>query len=279
MPRSGIFALAATFAAMIAAPAWGQAPATIWPEPPRQQPPTTVWPDPPQTAPPQTAPAQRRAPAQAAPAARPPRPARPAAAPDAAPAQPRRAAPRPQKPAERTQTVSCAGPFAKNATHLQLAQAFGAQNVVFTEVAGPGNTKLNASVVYPNDPKRRLEVLWHDEATRARPSAIVITGPSRWVAPHGVKLGTFMTDVEKRNGKPFKLSGFGSEGGGAVVDWDGGKLDQLGGCRMGMRFAIDSKSPEAAQSKVAAQPQFASSDPDLRAVKPKVMEIIVGYGE
>jgi hypothetical protein len=175
--------------------------------------------------------------------------------------------------------VSCTGPFAKNANHIQLAQTFGAQNVVFTEVAGPEGTKLSASVVYPNDPKRRLEVLWHDEATRARPSAIVITGASGWTSPRGLKIGTLLAEVEKRNGKPFKLSGFAAESGGAVVDWDGGKLDKLGGCRMGMRFSVDSKAPQEALSKIATSGQFASSDPDVRTAKPKITEIIIGYGE
>jgi hypothetical protein len=253
-------------------PALAQAPQgsppPVWPAPPQQLPPATLWPDPPKP-PPQAAPAPPRQtppPRAQAPAARPPA--------AATPHQPR------PKPAERTHSVTCAGPFARTANHAQLEAAFGAKNVVFTQVDAPGGTKLNASVVFPDDPKRRLEVLWHDEAARARPSAIVITGASRWLGPRGVRLGLAMAEIEKRNGKPFRLSGFGGDYGGSVADWDGGKLDQLGGaCRMGMRFVADAKAAPEALAKVGGDQPFSSNDAEMRTVKPRVSEIIVGYGE
>jgi hypothetical protein len=146
-------------------------------------------------------------------------------------------------------------------------------------VDGPGGAKLNATVVFPDDPKRRLEVLWHDEPNRARPSAIVITGSSLWLAPRGLKLGMALTEVEKRNGKPFKLNGFGGDTGGNVTDWDGGKLDQLGACRMGVRFRADSKASPDVVGKVTTTQSFTSKDADMLAAKPRAAEIVVGYGE
>src|SRR5215470_2133051 len=59
--------------------------------------------------------------------------------------------------------VACSGVFAKESTHVKLAAAFDAKNIVFGEVDGPDGSKLNASILFPNDPKRRLEVLWQDE--------------------------------------------------------------------------------------------------------------------
>ncbi|MBX6425901.1 MAG: hypothetical protein IRZ09_08280 [Variibacter sp.] len=285
--------LAFLVAAGTVIPAAGQAPqptAPVWPDPPapQQAPPATVWPDPP-APPPQSAPATqpqaapaRRAPAQVrrpAPSA-PDQPAAATAAPAPRHAQPRAPQPRARKPAEPAQALSCAGPFARESTHADLVAAFGAENVVFTQVDGPEGSKLDASVVYPADPQRRLEVLWHDEQARARPAAIVITGGSRWVAPGGLRLGMALGDVEKRNGKPFHLSGFGWDYGGSVVDWDNGKLDQLdGGCRMNLRFVQDGKTPQAALGKVTGEKTFASNSAEIRAVKPKVAEIIVGYGQ
>lgn len=260
-----------------AAPALAQAPQgqppVVWPPPPQQLPPATMWPDPPK--PPQAAPTPPRqsAPRQTAPREASPREAAPPAAVPAPTA-------RPHKPKQPTHTVTCSGPFARTTTHAQLEAAFGAKNVVFTQVDAPGGTKLNASVVFPDDPKRRLEVVWHDEAARARPSLIVITGASRWLAPRGVRLGMTIADVEKRNGKPFRLSGFGGDYGGSVADWDGGKLDQLGGaCRMGMRFVADAKAAPEALAKVSGDQPFTSKDEDMRAVKPRVSEIAIGYAE
>jgi hypothetical protein len=174
--------------------------------------------------------------------------------------------------------VNCAGPFARNATHAQLEAAFGAKNVVYTQVDGPEGSKLNASVVFPEDPKRRLEVLWHDEAARARPSGIVITGASQWSAPRAVKLGLPLAEVEKRNGKPFKLSGFGTDYGGSVTDWEAGNLDKLGGvCRMGIRFSADKGAGSETLGKVSGDNSFSSKDADIRTIKPTVSEIVVGY--
>jgi hypothetical protein len=232
-----------------------------------------MWPDPP--APPRQAtpaPAPRQPPPPAASARQPaPRAAdKPATA---------RTARRTHKRAEPVRAIACSGPFARDANHARLEAAFGAGNVVFGQVDAPGGTKLNASIVFPDDPKQRLEVLWHDEAARANPSAIVITGASRWTAPQGMRLGLAMAQVEKRNGKPFKLSGFGGELGGNVSDWDGGKLDQLGACRMGMRFTQNPKASAEMLTAASGEKQFLSSGAEMRAVSPRVSEIVVGYTE
>ena len=56
-------------------------------------------------------------------------------------------------------TVACNGAFTKDSSHMKLATAFGSQNVTWDDVDGPGGSKLKATVLFPKDPKRRLEVL------------------------------------------------------------------------------------------------------------------------
>src|SRR5438270_19403 len=80
------------------------------------------------------------------------------------------------KPAPVARSVNCTGTFARASNHLKLAQAFDSRNVTFGEVAGPEGSVLNASIVFAKDPKRRLEVLWQNEAARTDTSLIVITG-------------------------------------------------------------------------------------------------------
>lgn len=216
--------------------------------------------------------------AQAAPAA-----AAPATRAQAAPSEPPLDSddPPPQKPkpaARRADVVQCQGPFARDTSEKKLIAAFGANNVVFAEVAGPDGTKLNATVVFPADPKRRLEVLWLDEETRTKPSSIVIEGSSGWTAPKGIKIGTPLAGIERLNGKPFKLSGFGGDSGGQVTDWQAGAMTKLGGgCAVGVRFAPDEKATPEAQEKVAGDRTFTSNDGPVRAVRPKVTAIFVGY--
>jgi hypothetical protein len=173
--------------------------------------------------------------------------------------------------------VACSGAFAKNSSHLRLAQVFGVQNVTFTEVDGPRNMKLPATVLYPKDPKRHLEVLWSNEVSRSDTRLIVINGHSTWTGPKGLRLGLPIAALEKLNGKPFQLAGFDQDNAGMAVDWQGGALDKLpGGCKLGLRVAPDAKASAEAKD-AAAGATLMSNDAVVRAVNPKVAEIIIGY--
>jgi hypothetical protein len=193
--------------------------------------------------------------------------------PNAAPAT-ATAAPKPDTAAH---TVACSGAFAKASNHLKLVQAFQAKNVDFGEVAGAGGTKLNATILFPKDPKRHLEVMWENEATRSDTALIVITGQSQWTGPKGLRLGLTLAGLEKLNGKPFKLSGFDQADGSAVLDWQDGALASLpGGCKVGIKLAPDRKAA-AAVLAAAAGKEFLSNDAKIRAVKATVAEIVFGY--
>jgi len=173
--------------------------------------------------------------------------------------------------------VNCTGPFASDSSHIRLAQVFGAQNVAFIEVDGPVNSKLMASVLFPKDAKRRLEVLWNNEATRTGTQVIAINGQSAWVGPRGLKLGMPLLGLEKLNGKPFKMTGF-AENGSTVADWQGGALASLpGGCKVGLRLSPDRRTTDEARKRVADANELESTDPSVRAVRPTVSEILIGY--
>jgi len=197
-----------------------------------------------------------------------PRPAGQAEQPDQAP-------PGRGRSAEGSRAIACSGVFGKDSSHLKLATQFDSRNVTFAEVDGPEGTKLMASVLFPNDPKRRLEVLWDNEASRSETHLIAINGQSTWTAPKGLRLGLGIAALEKLNGKPFKMAGF--DNGGAVSDWQGGALETLpGGCHVGIRLAPDAKASEAARNEAQGK-EFLSSDAKMRAVKPIIAEILIGY--
>lgn len=191
---------------------------------------------------------------------------------DDAPATAQSPAPRPSN------VVACNGVFAKDSTHLKLAIKFDSRNIVYGQVDGPDGTKINASILYPNDPKRRLEVLWNNEASRSDTSLIAINGKSQWVAPKGLRLGLAIAALEKSNGRPFKMSGFGKDGVASVLGWEGGALSSLpGGCKVGLRLTADAKAAQEARDVVAGDKEFLSNDAGVRAIKPTVGEILIGY--
>jgi hypothetical protein len=168
--------------------------------------------------------------------------------------------------------------FAKDSAHLKLAIKYDSRNITYGEVDGPDGSKLNASIIYPNDPRRRLEVLWHNEASRSETQVIAINGRSQWVAPKGLKLGMPIAAIEKANGRPFKISKFGPDGGASVLGWEGGALSTLpGGCKVGVRLVAGANAPEDARGAVSGDKELLSNDASVRAVKPMVVEVLIGY--
>jgi hypothetical protein len=181
-----------------------------------------------------------------------------------------------QPAAQAARAVTCGGAFAKDSSHLKLATAYKPENIVFTEVEASEGKKLMATVLFPKDPKRRLEVWWDNEATRSGTYLIVINGQSTWTAPKGLKLGMQIAQLERLNGKPFKLKGFGSSNEGSVSDWQGGALESIaGGCKVGVSMRADAKAPPSAIE--LASSELASTDGAVKTIKPAVSEIIIGY--
>ena len=272
---------AALAAAMVAALP-GMAAAQFPPPPATRSAPTAVqdrWPDP--TRPP---PVEQATPPQPDPAR--PQAQRPVRRPAAAETKPeqdldRPAAPprpRPPAPAAPANVVACNGVFAKDSTHLKLAIKYDSRNITYGQVDGPDGSKLNASIIYPNDPRRRLEVLWNNDASRSETSVIAINGRSQWAAPKGLKLGMPLAAIEKMNGRPFKLSKFGPDGAASVVGWEGGSLSTLpGGCKVGLRLIADKNAPDEARSAAGGDKELLSNDASLRELKPTITEILIGY--
>ena len=139
-------------------------------------------------------------------------------------------------------------------------------------------SKVPASVLFPNDPKRRLEVWWSNPVAHSDIHLIVIGGQSIWTAPGGMRLGQTLEQVEKLNHKPFKLKGYDKNRIATVSDWDGGALATLaGGCTSGLSLRPNPKTSAEAIGALTADKEYSSSDLAIRATKPTVSEILIGY--
>ena len=152
------------------------------------------------------------------------------------------------------------------------------RSVVFTKIPGPEGTSANGSVVFTKDPTRKFFVTWDNEKARKGPNVTVSDAKSTWKTPDGIGIGTPMAEIEKLNGKAFKLSGFDWDYGGFANDFAGGALAKRdGGCRLGLRFEPDPKVSNAVSLKVAGDKTFSSADPNMRAVRPRVSEISINW--
>jgi hypothetical protein len=183
-----------------------------------------------------------------------------------------------KRSAEPARAVACSGLFAKDSGHDKLAAAFKPENVEFATVEAGEGKKIMASVLYPKDPKRRLEVWWRDETNRSGTYLVVIGGQSTWTGPKGVRVGMETPALERLNGKPFRLQGFDSDGVATATDWQGGAFAQLpGDCGVRMSFRPNPKASSEARSAVSSDKEFTSRDAVLRALKPRISEILIGY--
>jgi hypothetical protein len=170
----------------------------------------------------------------------------------------------------------CTGPFGRDASHAGLVKAFGAANVSHEEVFAGGGTKP-MTVVFPKDPERRLMVRWLDGDGWRGLDSVIIQSPGWSVG--GTAVGMPIAEVERLNGRPFRLTDFrGSGHDGEVRDWQGGKLGAglPGGCRVGAVLGINDTDADATQW--LPHPDGLSSDDEaLRAADPRLYELTVSF--
>jgi hypothetical protein len=158
------------------------------------------------------------------------------------------------------------------ASAAALAASYGPDNLVEEVLPGPEGESYTATVLYPNDPSRRLQIVWQDEA-RVRPASISVSGEaSAWVGPNSLSLGQALAEVEAVNGSPFMLWGFGWDYGGWVSDWNGGAFAPVAGCVTRVRFDATGDQ-EGAQGDST----FASDSAVIRRAAPRVSEFGLSY--
>lgn len=179
------------------------------------------------------------------------------------------------------EAIDCRSPFGPEATHAGLVAAFGADDVTIEEEAsGAEGEAASISVIYPDDPARRLEVMWWDSDRRERISNVTIPTGSSWVFGKGVSTGMSLSDLEALNAGPVTLNGFYWDYGGTVIDWKGGALGpEASGCFLGVSLSPNEKASPTALDAVSGDQQFASSDPKIKAVSPVIDRVTFGYPE
>jgi hypothetical protein len=121
-------------------------------------------------------------------------------------------------------------------------------------------------------------VYWRDPATRTNPSSIVISAPSTWIGPGGIRNGLPLKEVEKLNRGSFKLNGFGWEGAGFVPAFAGALATLAGGCALTVRFEPGIANPLPPKfAAITGDKEVSSSHPLMRRARPQVSEWTVTY--
>jgi hypothetical protein len=137
------------------------------------------------------------------------------------------------------------GPITRTTTRVGLNKLFGAANVKDGKIYGPEGESTPGTIVFPKDPKRKLEITW---TSKKRIGVVSMDGTSSvYKTAEGITLGTTLQRLEELNGKPFKFSGVGWDYGGLIQSWEGGKLDK-GLKNIWPRLSVLTGTPEPTQA-------------------------------
>jgi len=149
------------------------------------------------------------------------------------------------EPGPKELVLSCSGAFAQDSDIKRVTSVFGAENVKQEKVDGAEGESIEATVIFGDDAKRRVEILWWDEPNHSRPSTIRLAGDENAWSLGGLHMGSPVKAVNDANGKPYKISGFDWDYGGLVQDWSGGKIPALAGgsCTVQIGFSHDGELP------------------------------------
>lgn len=177
-----------------------------------------------------------------------------------------------ERPPRLTEAVT---PGSSEAT---LRARYGVEAVTTKRIEiGEGET-VPGSVLYDQDSLRRAEIIWQDTVERRHPARIVLRGSrNQWQVGPGISLGTSLADLERLNGRPFTLAGFGWDYGGVVTDWRGGALDSS---LTNIKLYLDPGSAQhssEAYSQVLGDRDYSSALPPMQQLAPRVYQIFVDF--
>ncbi len=102
---------------------------------------------------------------------------------------------------------------------------------------------------------------------------------SRWKTAHGVSLGVCLKQFESRNGRPFKLTGFGWDYSGTTTSWENGSLAvELDGGHGRLLIRLDSPPRKDISDKeleeVAGDRDFSSQHPVMQKLNPSAYQVV-----
>jgi len=128
------------------------------------------------------------------------------------------------------------GPITLATNADELIRLFGADNVRRRTIPGAeGSEYFDVSVIYPDMPNEVI-VYWQGNSYGVQPQSVSVQHPgTAWKTVGGITVGTSLEELNRINGQPFTISGFGWDYGGYVSSWGGGTLGSVKGLIMRLR--------------------------------------------
>jgi hypothetical protein len=166
------------------------------------------------------------------------------------------------------------GPIEPRATKADLVRLFGEEQVVDAPVyVGEGESEPGL-LVFGGDAERELRMLLDESGVV---DCIYVIG-TRWRTEEGIGIGTDLKTLEKLNGYPFWIFGFGWDYGGTVSGF--GEQGRLGkyktdNARLLLRTSPPEGSDRSALRQVEGDRTYSSGHPAMQSLNPRVYEMLV----
>ncbi len=144
-----------------------------------------------------------------------------------------------------------------------IERAYGKENLKLQKIPGAEGEEIDGAKLFAGT-DRELEIVWDPDNEKKQVVFDIRVMGKAWKFENGLKSGMTVAEIEKINGKPFKIAGFDWDYGG-YANFEGGKLDG----KVSIRF---SPSTENVPEYLSGDKQLSSSDKQLRAAKPLVDE-------
>ena len=148
-------------------------------------------------------------------------------------------------------------------TVTDIGRAYGQQNLKLQKIPGAEGEEIDGAKLFP-DTDRELVIVWDPDNDKKQVVFDIRVVGTAWKFDNGLKAGMTIAEVEKINGKPFKIAGFEWDYGG-YANFEGGKLAG----KVSIRF---NPSTENVPEYLSGDKQLSSTDKQLRAAKPLVEE-------
>jgi hypothetical protein len=166
----------------------------------------------------------------------------------------------------------------------ELKAKFGADRISYDTVWGAeGNYSMGSYI--DKGSNEEVQILWMDAMHRKGVSSASTRGhydasgkylfSNLWITASGIKIGMTVDELEKLNGKPFMLWGFGWDYGGGISNWNKGKLDEMG-IRVELTEGdLTGKVSEKEYGQILGDHEISSDHPVIKKIQPRVHRISV----
>jgi hypothetical protein len=180
------------------------------------------------------------------------------------------------------------GNITAGSTEAQLADMLGKDIVKADTIYDAEGNPAPGTSLFADTPDQVL-ILWKDTLKRARPEFVMVRPSAekpgtagmqtQWIVPNGPTIGSTLKEVEKFNGRPFVMSGFGWDYGGQLTDAKGGTLGgngQRSYLTLQFSYGPSAKAQKLAE-KVMGDSEFSSANPVLQQLNPRVSELGISF--